>query len=133
MTEYVLCSSPHNPGFALSLHANASIAPPRVSSFDADGNIVSHNIVTTAGYTTNDIQNGTRALVLGHNRGKWSDKFSAVEIIVDHIYLMPTMLRPSNTLSELTTIATTTASGTRTSTPATTPVKKARLTSINLD
>ena len=54
---------PHNPGFALSLHANASIAPPRVSSFDADGNIVSHNIVTTAGYTTNDIQNGAHTSV----------------------------------------------------------------------
>ena len=42
---------PHNPGFALSLNANASIAPPRVSSFDDNGNIVSHNIVTTNGYT----------------------------------------------------------------------------------
>ena len=31
---------PHNPGFALGLHANASIAPPRVSSFDADADIV---------------------------------------------------------------------------------------------
>ena len=122
---------PHNPGFALSLNANASIAPPRVSSFDGDGNIVSHNIVTTAGYTTNDIQNGTRAFVLGHNRGKWSDKFSAVEIIVDHIYLLPLPLTPSNTLSESTTMTTTVASGT--STPTTTPVKKARLTSIDLD
>jgi hypothetical protein len=73
------------------------------------------------------------AFVLAHNKGKWSNKFSAVEIIVDHIYLMPRPLRPSNTLSELTTIATTAASGTRTSTPAATPVKKARLTSINLD
>ena len=122
---------PHNPGFALSLHANASIAPPRVSSFDADGNIVSHNIVTTNGYTTNDIQNGTRMFVLGHNRGKWSDKFSAVEIIVDHIYLLPLPLTPSNTLSVSTTMTTTVASGT--STPTTTPVKKARLTSIDLD
>ena len=124
-------ASPHNPGFALSLNANTSIAPPRVSSFDADGNIVSHNIVTTAGYTTNDIQNGTRAFVLGHNRGKWSDKFSAVEIIVDHIYLLPLPLTPSDTLSESTTMTTTIASGT--STPTTTPVKKARLTSIDLD
>ena len=40
-------ASPHNPGFALSLNANTSIAPPRVSSFDVDGNIVSHNIVTS--------------------------------------------------------------------------------------
>jgi hypothetical protein len=117
---------PHNPGFALGLHANASIAPPRVSSFDADGNIVSHNIVTT-----NDIQNGTRMFVLGHNRGKWSDKFSAVEIIVDHIYLLPLPLTPSNTLSVSTTMTTTVASGT--STPTTTPVKKARVTSIDLD
>jgi hypothetical protein len=122
---------PHNPGFALRLHANQSIAPPQVSSFDADGNIVSNNIVTTAGYTTKNIQNGTRAFVLGHNRGKWSDKFSAVEIIVDHIYLLPLPLTPSNTLSETTTITTTVASGT--STPTTTPVKKARVTSIELD
>jgi len=122
---------PHNPCFALGLHANQSIAPPRVSSFDADGNIVSHNIVTTNGYTTNDIQNGTRALVLGHNRGKWSDKFSAVEIIVDHIYLLPVPLTPSDTLSVSTTMTTTVASGT--STPTATPVKKARLTSIDLD
>ena len=40
-------ASPHNPGFALSLNANTSIAPPRVSSFDVNGNIVSHNIVTS--------------------------------------------------------------------------------------
>ena len=70
--------------------------------------------------------------VLAHNRGKWSEKFSAVEIIVDHIYLMPMPLSPSDTLSELTTMTTTgIASGT--STPTTTPVKKARLTAIDLD
>jgi hypothetical protein len=38
-------------------------------------------------------------VILGHNRGKWSDKFSAVKIIVDHIYLMPLPLTPSDTLS----------------------------------
>jgi hypothetical protein len=70
-------------------------------------------------------------VILGHNRGKWSDKFSAVEIIVDHIYLLPLPLTPSNTLSESTTMTTTVASGT--STPTTTPVKKARVTSIDLD
>ena len=70
-------------------------------------------------------------VILGHNRGKWSDKFSAVEIIVDHIYLMPLPLTPSDTLSELTTMTTTIATGT--STPTATPVKKARLTSIDLD
>jgi hypothetical protein len=69
--------------------------------------------------------------VLAHNRGKWSEKFSAVEIIVDHIYLLPLPLSPSNTLSELTTMTTTIASGT--STPTTTPVQKARLTAIDLD
>ena len=73
----------------------------------------------------------TRAFILAHNRGKWSDKFSAVEIIVDHIYFLPLPLTPSNTLSELTTMATTVVSGT--STPTTTPVKKARLTAIDLD
>jgi hypothetical protein len=71
------------------------------------------------------------SVILGHNRGKWSDKFSAVEITVDHIHLMPLLLTPSDTLSELTTMTTTIASGT--STPTATPVKKARLTSINLD
>jgi len=63
--------------------------------------------------------------------GPLSDKFSAVEIIVVHIYFLPLPLTPSNTLSELTTMATTVASGT--STPTTTPVKKARLTAIDLD
>ena len=66
--------------------------------------------------------------VLGHNRGTWSDRFSAVEIIVDHIYLLPLPLSPSDALSELTTMTTTVASGT--SAPTATPVKKARLTSI---
>jgi hypothetical protein len=121
----------HNPAYSLGINANASASPPRVSSFNVNGDVVSHNIVTANGYTTNDLQDGTAAFVLAHNKGKWSSKFSAVEIIVDHIYLMPTPLRPSNARSEMTTIATTTASGT--STPAATPVKKARLTSINPD
>ena len=68
---------------------------------------------------------------LGHNKGKWSNKFSAVEIIIDHIYIMPTPLRPTNALSEMTTMTTTTDSAS--STPTTTPIKKPRLTSINLD
>ena len=42
---------PHNPCFELCINTNASVAPPRVSSFDDNGNIVSHNIVTTNGYT----------------------------------------------------------------------------------
>jgi hypothetical protein len=102
-----------------------------VSSFNDNSNIVPHTIVTTNGYTSNDVHGSTRAFVLGHNRGKWSDKFSAVEIVVDHIYLLPLPLTPSNTLSKSTTMTTTVASGT--STPTTTPVKKARLTSIDLD
>ena len=94
------CGEKGHNRFPLCTNANASASPPRVSSFDDNGNIVSHNIVTTNGYTSNDIQDGTRMFVLGHNRGKCSDKFSAVEIIVDHIYLMPLPLSPSDTLSE---------------------------------
>ena len=111
----------YNPVFQLCLHANRSAA-----QF-----LVTHNIETTQGYTRNLLQDGTVAFILAHNKGKWSDKFSAVEIIVDHVYILPTPLRPENTLSESTTITTTTNSAS--STPTTTPVKKARLTSINLD
>ena len=94
---------PYNPVFPLCINANASASPPRVSSFDDNGNIVSHNIVTRDGYTSNDLQDGTRVLCSSsviHYRGNWSEKFSAVEIIVDHIYLMPLPLSPSDTLSE---------------------------------
>ena len=101
-----------------------------VSEFDIDGNLITHDIVSTSGYTRN-LQDGTVAFVLGHNKGKWSNKFSAVEIIIDHIYIMPTPLRPTNPLSEMTTITTTTDSAS--STPTTTPIKKPRLTSIKLD
>ena len=103
-----------------------------VSEFDIDGNLITHDIVSTNAYTRNLLQDGTVAFVLGHNKGKWSsNKFSAVEIIIDHIYIMPTPLRPTNPLSEMTTITTTTDSAS--STPTTTPIKKPRLTSIKLD
>ena len=108
-----------------------------VSEFDIDGNLITHDIVSTNGYTRNLLYSSLRmapggvAFVLGHNKGKWSNKFSAVEIIIDHIYIMPTPLRPTNPLSEMTTITTTTDSAS--STPTTTPIKKPRLTSIKLD
>ena len=102
-----------------------------VSEFDIDGNLITHDIVSTNAYTRNLLQDGTVAFVLGHNKGKWSNKFSAVEIIIDHIYIMPAPLRPTNPLSEMTTITTTTDSAS--STPTTTPIKKPRLTSIKLD
>ena len=102
-----------------------------VSEFDINGNLITHDIVSTNGYTRNLLQNGTVTYVLGHNKGKWSNKFSAVEIIIDHIYIMPTPLRPTNPLSEMTTNTTTTDSAS--STPTTTPIKKPRLTSIKLD
>ena len=121
----------HNPVFQLCLHANRSAAQFLVSEFNENGDLITHNIETTQGYTRNLLQDGTVAFILAHNKGKWSDKFSAVEIIVDHVYILPTPLRPENTLSESTTITTTTNSAS--STPTTTPVKKARLTSINLD
>ena len=121
----------HNPVFQLCVHANRSAAQFLVSEFNENGDLITHNIETTQGYTRNLLQNGTVAFILAHNKGKWSDKFSAVEIIVDHVYILPTPLRPENTLSESTTITTTTNSAS--STPTTTPVKKARLTSINLD
>ena len=123
----VLFAGPnHNPVFQLCLHANCSAAPFLVSEFNEDGHLVTHNIQTTNGYTRNLIQDGTVVFVLAHNKGKWSDKFSAVEIVIDHMYLMPTPLRPTNTLSEVPTDS-------ASSTPTTTPNKKARLTSINLD
>ena len=121
----------HNPVFQLCVHANRSAAQFLVSEFNENGDLITHNIQTTNGYTRNLLQNGTVAFILAHNKGKWSDKFSAVEIIVDHVYILPTPLRPANTLSESTTITTTTNSAS--STPTTTPVKKARLMSINLD
>ena len=103
-----------------------------VSEFDIDGNLITHDIVSTNGYTRNLLQHGTVAFVLGHNKGKWPNKFSAVEIIIDHmIHIMPTPLRPTNLLSEMTTITTTTDSAS--STPTTTTIKKPRLTSIKLE
>ena len=102
-----------------------------VSEFDIDGNLITHDIVSTSGYTRNLLQDGTVAFVLGHNKGKWSNRFSAVEIIIHHIYIMPTPLRPTNPLSEMTTIITTTDAAS--STPTTTPIKKPLLTSIKLD
>jgi hypothetical protein len=102
-----------------------------VSEFGIDGSLITYDIVSTNGYTLNLLPDGTVAFVLAHNKGKWSNKFSAVEIIIDHIYIMPTPLRPTNPLSEMTTITTTTDSAS--STPTTTPIKKPRLTSIKLD
>ena len=41
-----------------------------VSEFDIDGNLITHDIVSTNGYTRNLLQDGTVAFVLGHNKGK---------------------------------------------------------------
>ena len=100
----------HNPVFQFCVHANRSAAQFLVSEFNENGDLITHNIETTQGYTRNLLQDGTVAFILAHNKGKWSDKFSAVEIIVDHVYILPTPLRPENTLSESTTITTTTNS-----------------------
>ena len=56
-----------------------------VSEFDIDGNLITHDIVSTNAYTRNLLQDGTVAFVLGHNKGKWPNKFSAVEITIDQI------------------------------------------------
>ena len=125
-----VCVAATNPIFDICAHTNNRASPPLISEFRENGDIFTHDIVSTNGYTLNNLHDGLVVFVLAHNKGKWSDKYCAVEIIVDHLYVMPTPLRPSTVVSETSAITTTVDSDT--STPTTTPVKKPRLTSIDL-
>ena len=102
-----------------------------MTTITADGGLIAHDINTTNGYTQSPLQSGSVCLLLARNEGKWSDKYSAVEIVVDHVYLLPTPLLPAPPLQPSVSVAT--ASTSSSSTPTTTPVKKPRLTEIILD
>ena len=106
-----------------------------MTTITADGGLIAHDINTTNGYTQSPLQSGSVCLVLAHDQGKWSDKYSAVEIVVDHVYLLPTPLLPAPPLhwQPSITVTVATASTSSSSTPTTTPVKKPRLTEIILD
>jgi hypothetical protein len=104
-----------------------------MSTITADGSLIAHDIKTTNGYTQSPIQNGSVCFVIVHNTGKWSDKYSAVELVVDHAYLLPTPLLPAPPLQPSINVTVATASTSSSSTPTTTPVKKPRLTEIILD
>ena len=106
-----------------------------MSTITADGSLIAHDIKTTNGYTQSPIQSGSVCFVLAHNEGKWSEKYSAVEIVVDHVYLLPTPLPPvpQAPLQPSINVTVATASTSSSSTPTTTPVKKPRLTEIILD
>ena len=125
-----VCVAATNPIFDICTNTNNRVFPPLISEFRENGDIFTHDIVSTMGFTLNNLHDGLVVFVLAHNKGKWSDKYCAVEIIVDHLCVMPTPLRPSTVLSETSAITTTVDSGT--STPTTTPVKKPCLTSIDL-
>jgi hypothetical protein len=125
-----VCVVATNPIFNICTNTNNRVFPPLISEFRENGDIFTHDIVSTSGYTLNNLHDGLVVFVLAYNKGKWSDKYCAVEIIVDHLYVMPTPLRPSSVVSESSAITTTVESAT--STPTTTPVKKPRLTSIDL-
>ena len=107
------------------------IGPFKMTTITADGGLIAHDINTTNGYTQSPLQSGSVCLVLARDEGKWSDKYSAVEIVVDHVYLLPTPLLPAPPLQPSVSVAT--ASTSSSSTPTTTPVKKPRLTEIILD
>jgi hypothetical protein len=104
-----------------------------MSTITADGCLIAHDIKTTNGCTQSPIQNGSVCFVIVHDTGKWSDKYSAVEIAVDHVYLLPTPLLPAPPLQPSINVTVATASTSSSSTPTTTPVKKPRLTEIILD
>ena len=104
-----------------------------MSTITADGSLIAHDIKTTNGYTQSPIQSGSVCFVIVHNTGKWSDKYSAVELVVDHGYLLPTPLLPAPPLQPSINVTVATASTSSSSTPTTTPVKKPRLTEIILD
>ena len=104
-----------------------------MSTITADGSLIAHDTKTTNGYTQSPIQNGSVCFVIVHDTGKWSDKYSAVEVVVDHVYLLPTPLLPAPPLQPSINVTVATASTSSSSTPTTTPVKKPRLTEIILD
>ena len=88
-----------------------------MSTITADGCLIAHDIKTTNGCTQSPIQNGSVCFVIVHNTGKWSDKYSAVELAVDHVYLLPTPLLPAPPLQPSINVTVATASTSSSSTP----------------
>jgi hypothetical protein len=97
----------YEPDLDICAHTNNRASPPLISEFRENGDIFTHDIVSTNEYTLDNLHDGLVVFVLAHNKGKWSDKYRAVEIIVDHLYVMPTPLRPSTVVSETSAITTT--------------------------
>jgi hypothetical protein len=100
-------------------------SPINISRVIEDDTILKETIESTGGYRTNLLQVDQVALVLAHFDGKWGPKYCAVEIAIDHLYILP-VSAPQVYAA---------ASTSSTSTPSSTPTKQlnTRLTEINFD
>ena len=56
-----------NPIFDICTNTNHRVFPPLISEFRENGDIFTHDIVSTNGYTLNNLHDGLVVFVLAHN------------------------------------------------------------------
>ena len=85
--------------------------PISISRVVEDDTIVKETIVSTGGYRNNLLHVGLVVLVLLHFNGKWGKKYCAVELEIDHLYILPV------SAPQINAAASTSSTNTPTSTP----------------
>ena len=99
--------------------------PISISRVIEDDTIVKETIDSTGGYRNNLLRVGQVVLALLHFNGKWGKKYCAVELEIDHLYILPV------SAPQIYAAASTSSTNTPTSTP--TKQLNARLTEISFD
>ena len=99
--------------------------PINISRVIEDDTIFKETIESTGGYRNNLLHVDQVVVGLLHFNGKWGPKYCAVELEIDHLYILP-VSAPGICAA---------ASTSSTSTPTSTPTKQlnTRLTEINFD
>jgi hypothetical protein len=100
--------------------------PINISRGIEDDTIVKETIESTGGYRNNLLHVDQVVVALMHFNGKWGPKYCAVELEIDHLYILP-VSAPH--------IYAAAASTSSTNTPTSTPTKQlnTRLTEIKFD
>ena len=99
--------------------------PISISRVVEDDTIVKETIDSTGGYRNNLLRVGQVVLALLHFNGKWGKTYCAVELEIDHLYILPV------SAPQIYAAASTSSTNTPTSTP--TKQLNARLTEISFD
>jgi hypothetical protein len=84
-----LFSAGKNPAFKALSDTNMAATPINISRVIEDDTIVKETIESTGGYRNNLLHIDQVVVALIHFNGKWGKKYCAVELEIDHLYILP--------------------------------------------